>query len=88
MLNITKAESIEEKAKSTEWAEMLDISQKIDDFHKKLPNPARTWPFELDTFQKQVIFRDLFNENFACQALLSSTISQFSSKNVFFFSEH
>ena len=39
---------------STEWAEILDISQPMNDFHEKVPQMAYTWPFELDTFQKQV----------------------------------
>lgn len=41
----------------TEWAEMLDISQPITDFKEKIPCPAMTYPFELDTFQKQAIIK-------------------------------
>ncbi|TMW42232.1 hypothetical protein DOY81_012692, partial [Sarcophaga bullata] len=41
----------------TEWAEMLDISQPITDFKEKIPCPAMTFPFELDTFQKQAILK-------------------------------
>lgn len=41
----------------TEWAEMLDISQPITDFKEKIPCPAMTYPFELDTFQKQAILK-------------------------------
>lgn len=38
-----------------EWAEELDITKPVEDFHTKIPEMAFTWPFELDTFQKQVI---------------------------------
>ncbi|KNC23786.1 hypothetical protein FF38_01301 [Lucilia cuprina] len=41
----------------TEWAEMLDISQPITDFKEKIPCPAMSYPFELDTFQKQAILK-------------------------------
>ncbi|KAM7360479.1 superkiller complex helicase subunit twister [Cochliomyia hominivorax] len=41
----------------TEWAEMLDISQPITDFKERIPCPAMTYPFELDTFQKQAILK-------------------------------
>ena len=38
------------------WAELIDISQPMLDFHQKVPNMAYTWPFELDTFQKQAVW--------------------------------
>ena len=38
-----------------EWAELIDISQPVLDFHQKVPQMAYTWPFELDTFQKQAV---------------------------------
>ena len=41
----------------TEWAEMIDISQPVIDFHQQVPQMAFTWPFELDTFQKQAVIR-------------------------------
>lgn len=44
-------------ATTTEWAEMLDISQPITDFHERIPSPAWKFPFELDTFQKQAIIK-------------------------------
>lgn len=47
--------------KSTEiiskWAEMLDVTQSIDDFHERIPCPAKEFDFELDTFQKQAILK-------------------------------
>ena len=38
------------------WAEVVDISQPMFDFHQRVPNMAYTWPFELDTFQKQAVW--------------------------------
>ncbi|XP_068780020.1 superkiller complex protein 2 isoform X2 [Struthio camelus] len=38
-----------------QWAEPVDISAPVDDFYKKIPDPAFTWPFEPDPFQKQAI---------------------------------
>lgn len=37
-----------------QWAEEIDVSQPVEDFEKKIPDPAFTWKFELDNFQKQV----------------------------------
>uniref|UniRef100_A0A3P8VTK8 SKI2 subunit of superkiller complex n=1 Tax=Cynoglossus semilaevis TaxID=244447 RepID=A0A3P8VTK8_CYNSE len=39
------------------WAVPVDITSPCDDFHKRIPNPAFKWPFELDTFQKQAVLR-------------------------------
>lgn len=39
-----------------EWAHMVDIKREIPNFHELVPNPAREWPFELDTFQKEAIY--------------------------------
>lgn len=49
--------------KSTQWAEMVDISQPMLDFHQKVPIMAFTWPFELDNFQKQAVLRLERNES-------------------------
>lgn len=40
-----------------EWAEMVDISNPVTDFKQKVPDPALTYPFELDIFQKQAILK-------------------------------
>ncbi|CDO92159.1 unnamed protein product [Kluyveromyces dobzhanskii CBS 2104] len=40
----------------TEWAHMVDLNSNMDNFDELVPNPARTWPFELDTFQKEAVF--------------------------------
>lgn len=42
------------KAEDTRWAVMVDIKNPVDDFHEKIPELAHQYPFELDTFQKQV----------------------------------
>ncbi|XP_035476382.1 helicase SKI2W [Scophthalmus maximus] len=39
------------------WAIPVDIASPCEDFHKRIPNPAFTWPFELDVFQKQAVLR-------------------------------
>ncbi|KAJ9600504.1 hypothetical protein L9F63_009194 [Diploptera punctata] len=41
----------------TQWAEELDISKPVEDFQKKIPVMAKTWPFELDPFQKKAILK-------------------------------
>lgn len=42
--------------KRKEWAHVVDLNHKITNFEELVPNPARTWPFELDTFQKEAIY--------------------------------
>lgn len=54
ILNISKKH--EETAKS-EWAEQLDVSVPITDFEKRIPELAMSFPYELDTFQKQAILK-------------------------------
>lgn len=44
------------KRKGREWAHMVDINQGITNFHDLVPEMARVWPFELDTFQKEAIY--------------------------------
>ncbi|KAJ1324268.1 antiviral helicase SKI2 [Microdochium nivale] len=39
-----------------EWAHMVDINKDITNFHELVPEMAREWPFELDTFQKEAIY--------------------------------
>lgn len=39
-----------------EWAHMVDVKREITNFHELVPDMARTWPFELDTFQKEAIY--------------------------------
>lgn len=39
------------------WAEELDVNAAILDFHVKVPDPAMTYSYELDNFQKQAIIK-------------------------------
>ncbi|TKA63992.1 hypothetical protein B0A55_10121 [Friedmanniomyces simplex] len=39
-----------------EWAHMVDINRDITNFKELVPEMARTWPFELDTFQKEAVY--------------------------------
>lgn len=41
----------------TEWAELLDTTKLIVNFDQKIPDPAVKFNFELDTFQKMVLFQ-------------------------------
>ncbi|KIW77049.1 hypothetical protein Z517_09495 [Fonsecaea pedrosoi CBS 271.37] len=38
------------------WAHVVDINKAIPNFTELVPDMARTWPFELDTFQKEAIY--------------------------------
>lgn len=40
-----------------EWAESVDISTPVKNFDKIIPQPAHTYPFQLDTFQQQAIIK-------------------------------
>uniref|UniRef100_A0A336MWM2 CSON005945 protein n=1 Tax=Culicoides sonorensis TaxID=179676 RepID=A0A336MWM2_CULSO len=51
------SETPDEKLVKTEWAEMLDVTKPVKDFHIKVPDPAHIYPFELDIFQKQAIIK-------------------------------
>jgi len=39
-----------------EWAHMVDINRDIPNFRELVPDMAREYPFELDTFQKEAIY--------------------------------
>ena len=39
-----------------EWAHMVDVKHEITNFGELVPDMARTWPFELDTFQKEAVY--------------------------------
>ena len=39
-----------------EWAHMVDVKREITNFHELVPEMARVWPFELDTFQKEAVY--------------------------------
>jgi len=39
-----------------EWAHMVDINRDITNFRELVPEMAREYPFELDTFQKEAVY--------------------------------
>lgn len=39
-----------------EWAHLIDINREIPNFSELVPEMARTWPFDLDTFQKEAVY--------------------------------
>lgn len=39
-----------------EWAHMVDVNRDITNFQDLVPDMARIWTFELDTFQKEAIY--------------------------------
>ncbi|KAF9405403.1 hypothetical protein HW555_013843 [Spodoptera exigua] len=56
VLNITSS-AAKTGVTSTEWAEMIDVSQPVPEFREKIKDMAQTYPFELDNFQKQAILK-------------------------------
>ncbi|KAK6463437.1 NUC185 domain-containing protein [Scheffersomyces coipomensis] len=52
-----KNESNEDKEKDNKsWAHVVELDHKIENFNELVPNMAREWPFELDTFQKEAVY--------------------------------
>ncbi|KAL8897911.1 MAG: hypothetical protein Q9207_006965 [Kuettlingeria erythrocarpa] len=39
-----------------EWAHMIDTRREMPNFRELVPDMARTWPFELDVFQKEAVY--------------------------------
>lgn len=39
-----------------DWAHVVDVNKEIPNFHELVPDMAREWPFELDTFQKEAVY--------------------------------
>ena len=39
-----------------EWAHVVDVKKEITNFRELVPDMAREWPFELDTFQKEAVY--------------------------------
>ncbi|EOD49113.1 Helicase [Neofusicoccum parvum] len=44
------------KRANKEWAHMVDVNRDIPNFRELVPDMAREWPFELDTFQKEAVY--------------------------------
>ena len=45
-----------QKKGGREWAHIVDINREITNFKELVPEMARQWPFELDTFQKEAVY--------------------------------
>ncbi|KAK1758129.1 NUC185 domain-containing protein [Echria macrotheca] len=39
-----------------EWAHMVDVRKEMTNFRELVPDMAKEWPFELDTFQKEAVY--------------------------------
>ncbi|KAI9673384.1 MAG: hypothetical protein M1817_002846 [Caeruleum heppii] len=44
------------RRRGREWAHMVDINREMTNFRELVPDMAREWPFELDTFQKEAVY--------------------------------
>ncbi|KAF3990129.1 hypothetical protein FT663_01501 [Candidozyma haemuli var. vulneris] len=51
-----KAKMESEQRVKRNWAHVVDLDHKIENFQDVVPNMAREWPFELDTFQKEAVY--------------------------------
>lgn len=47
---------IQQYKRKTTWAHVVDLDHRIENFDELIPNPARTWPFELDIFQREAVY--------------------------------
>ncbi|KAJ5804965.1 hypothetical protein N7474_010852 [Penicillium riverlandense] len=45
-----------QKQRGREWAHVVDVNKDIPNFSELVPDMAREWPFELDTFQKEAVY--------------------------------
>lgn len=59
VLKISAASTSAKSIIKTEWAELLDSTQTVVDFHEKINDPAVKYGFELDTFQKLVLNKNV-----------------------------
>lgn len=55
--DVLKIKDTRTTATVAEWAEIIDISLPVKNFHKRVADMAHQYPFELDTFQKQAILK-------------------------------
>ncbi|EFR05149.1 hypothetical protein MGYG_08161 [Nannizzia gypsea CBS 118893] len=44
------------KKSRKEWAHVVDVNKEITNFYELVPDMAREYPFELDTFQKEAVY--------------------------------
>lgn len=52
-MQVTDAEAL---PKAKEWAHVVDVNKVITNFSELVPKPAKVFPFELDTFQKEAVY--------------------------------
>ncbi|KAI9372100.1 armadillo-type protein [Aspergillus egyptiacus] len=45
-----------QKKGGREWAHVVDVNKEIPNFYDLVPDMAREYPFELDTFQKEAVY--------------------------------
>ncbi|KAJ5324713.1 hypothetical protein N7476_003313 [Penicillium atrosanguineum] len=45
-----------QQQKGKEWAHVVDVNKEITNFSDLVPDMAREWPFQLDTFQKEAVY--------------------------------
>ncbi|AOA62913.1 Antiviral helicase [Komagataella phaffii CBS 7435] len=55
-ISFSKRPKTERPQAARQWAHLVDLDHKLENFHELVPNMARTWPFELDTFQQEAIY--------------------------------
>lgn len=51
----TSSSLVTDKPIKEEWAVMVNVTEPVKGFHKRVPDMAHEWKFELDTFQKQAV---------------------------------
>ncbi|PWY74576.1 antiviral helicase [Aspergillus sclerotioniger CBS 115572] len=47
---------VQQRKTGREWAHVVDVNKEITNFRDLVPDMAREWPFELDTFQKEAVY--------------------------------
>ncbi|KAF5093609.1 hypothetical protein D0Z03_002346 [Geotrichum reessii] len=52
-MQVTDADAL---PKAKEWAHVVDVNKVITNFSELVPKPAKVFPFELDTFQKEAVY--------------------------------
>ncbi|KAG5678423.1 hypothetical protein PVAND_008097 [Polypedilum vanderplanki] len=55
--NVLQIKDTKNHTQSSEWAELIDISQPVKNFYDRVADMAHQFPFELDNFQKQAILK-------------------------------
>ncbi|BFZ61214.1 Antiviral helicase ski2 [Saitoella coloradoensis] len=53
---VDSARSSTGRPKGREWAHVVDVNQELTNFHDLVPDMAKKYSFELDTFQKEAVY--------------------------------